>query len=175
MAWKISVSSSELKLVFKRKKECSIGISSSVFLFWWSKYTHCYFRRWTACVTILNFAATWAVIFLLWRLTKCVMQFCVSKQLYGCQYLRFLACLQTDVCSIHAVRQSALNIDWEKNPLPESRTCITACWMWQSANIPAWVGICLGQNLILLYWQLQPSLLHQNDVYSWYFPLLCLM
>ena len=55
---------------------------------------------------------------------QCVQYFPVSKQWYGCQCLRFLTCTQMLMHVIShggctdTVRESALNTDWEKNPLP---------------------------------------------------------
>ena len=45
-------------------------------------------------MTIFNSPATWAAIFHLLGITKCVLYIPVSKQQYGCQCLGFITCAQ---------------------------------------------------------------------------------
>ena len=60
---------------------------------------------------------------------QCVQHFRVSKQWYGCQCLGFFN-VHTDVDTYDCtrglygdtVRESALEADWEKNPLPQTPT-----------------------------------------------------
>ena len=57
-------------------------------------------------------------------LPVCVVFLCVQTMVYGCQNLEYLTCTQILMNAIahgggtDTVRESALETDWEKNPLP---------------------------------------------------------
>ena len=79
---------------------------------------------------------------------QCVQYICVTKQLYGCQYLGFLTCTQMLMPAIvyggctDTGRWSAL-VDLEKNPLPHQGTwtqvsIVPGFSIWHSTNQVPW-------------------------------------